>query len=202
MTPTDHIESTNVQLLDVARVQPGYLSRGRVKSAADGSHRLLQAKDVSEDGGVRLDEAACFQPERKPELYQVSRGDILVVARGQDHRAHHVDQDLSNALAAATFYIVRVTTERIQPGYLAWWLNMPGVQAEIEANSRGTSIRYIGRETLENLRVPVPALDVQRRIERVASLWRQKKLLHSRIDQKREQYIQAVCQQAVRQAKE
>jgi restriction endonuclease S subunit len=151
---------------------------------------------------VRLDEAACFHPERKPELYQVSRGDILVVARGQDHRAHHVDQDLSNALAAATFYIVRVTTERIQPGYLAWWLNMPGVQAEIDANSRGTSIRYIGRETLENLRVPVPALDVQRRIERVASLWREKKSLHSRIDQKREQYIQAVCQQAVRQAKE
>ena len=202
MRPTDHTESGNVQLLDVARVQPGYLSRERVKSAPDGSHHLLQAKDVSEDGGVRIDEAACFHPERKPELYQVSRGDILVVARGQDHRAHHVDQDLSNALAAATFYIVRVTTDRIQPGYLAWWLNLPGVQAEIDANSRGTSIRYIGRETLENLRVPVPALDVQRRIERVTRLWREKKSLHSRIDEKREQYIQAVCQQAVRQAKE
>lgn len=117
---------------------------------------LLQAKDVSEDAGVLLDRATRFHPERKPEFYQVNRGDILVVARGQDHRVHHVNQELTNALAAATFYIVRPDVRRVLPGYLAWWLNLPCVQAELDARSRGTNIAYVSRKAIETLQVPVP----------------------------------------------
>ena len=185
----------------IATVQPGYLSRDRVRSVWGGTHRLLQAKDVSEATGVLLDQATQFYPERKPELYQVTRGDILVVARGQDHRAHLVDQELTNVLASATFYIIRPDAHRVLPGYLAWWLNLPQVQAEIDANSRGTSIAYISREVIETLHVPVPPSSVQQKIERVVALWRRKKLLQSEIDEKREQHIQAVCRQAVQRLK-
>ncbi len=199
MSPTDLVHSS---LHEIAVVRPGYLSRGRVDSEPNGTHYLLQAKDVTEDGGVLLGRAARFHPERKPGLYQVSRGDILVVARGQGHRAHHIDQDLPNALAAATFYILRPDREHIIPGYLTWWLNRPRVQAEIDAGSRGTTIGYIGRETLESLNVPIPPLSVQQNIEHLLSLWRKKQSLQLEIDRKREQCIQAVCRNAVRQSKE
>jgi hypothetical protein len=172
MNSTDHF---HCRLDMIATVQPGYLSRGRVRSVSGGTHWLLQAKDVSEDTGVNLAQATRFHPERKPELYEVTRGDILVVARGQDHRAHHVDQDLTNALAAATFYIIRPNARRVLSGYLAWWLNLPQVQAEIDESSRGTSIAYIGREAIEALQVPIPPLSVQQKVERVVALWRKKK---------------------------
>lgn len=149
-----------------------------------------------------LHQAARFHPPRKPELYQVSRGDILVVARGQDHRAHHIDQDLTNALAAATFYIVRPNPSRVLPGFLAWWLNLPRVQAQIAARSQGTNIALISREELASLHVPTPPLPMQLNIDRVASLWRKKKSLQSHLDEKREHYIHAVCRQAVRLSKE
>jgi len=84
---------------------------------------------------------------------------------------------LQNALAAATFYIVRPKASRVLPGYLAWWLNLPRVQAEIDASPRGTSIAYIDREALETLHVPAPPLSVQQRIEQVVGLWRKKKSL-------------------------
>lgn len=190
------------RLVEVASVQPGYLSRGRVRSVPGGTHWLLQAKDVSEDAGVLLDQATRFHPERRPELYQITRGDILVVARGQNHRAHHVDQDLTNSLASATFYIVRPDARRILSAFLAWWLNLPRVQAELDSSARGTSIAYIGRDAIEALLVPIPSLAVQQRIGRVTALWRKKKSLQSHLDEKRELYIQAVCRRAVRRSKE
>lgn len=184
---------------ELATVQPGYLSRASVRPAAHGSHLLLQAKDVSEEAGVLPDHATRFQPERKPELYRVNRGDVLVVARGQEHRAYHVDREMSNVLAAATFYIVRPDADRVRGGYLAWWLNLPRVQAEFDANSRGTGISYLSRDAIEALQVPLPSLPVQERIEQAGALWRKQKWLQSRIDAQREKYIHAVCRQAVRQ---
>lgn len=187
-----------VRLSELVRIQPGYLSRSRVRYARDGTHRLLRGKDVSESRGVCVDGAIRFHPKRKADLYQVCRGDILVTARGQTHRAHHIDRDLSNVLAAATFYILRSDTSRIRPGYLVWWLNLPRIQSEIDAASGGTYISHIRRGELEGLMVSVPPLEVQHRIERVVLLWRQRNTLRVRIDRKREKYIRAVCQKAVR----
>ena len=191
-----------MQLSELVHVQPGYLSRGRVRHATDGTHHLLQGKDVCEADGVRLDTAIRFHPTRRAELYQVSRGDVLVTARGQDHRAYYVDQDLSDVLASATFYILRTDVSRLRPGYLAWWLNLPRVQSSIDTASGGTYISYIRRQALENLLVPIPALEVQRKIERVVFLWRERNALRARIDEKRRQYIQMVCQHAVQRATE
>ena len=188
-----------VQLSELVRIQPGYLSRGRVQSVPDGTHRLLQAKDVSADGGVRLENAVQFRPERNPELYQVCRGDVLVIARGQEHRAHYIDEDLPDTLVAFSFYILRPDSSRILPSYLAWWLNLPSVQAQINAESRGTGISYISRRGLENLRVQVPTLTVQHDIERILELWNKIKSIRRRLDEKREQQIQMVCQLAVQQ---
>jgi len=103
-----------------------------------------------------------------------------------------------NVLAASTFYILRVNMSLVVPGYLAWWLNLPGVQSVIDTESGGTYISFIRRPALENLSVLVPALEVQHEIERVLGLWRERNALRARIDAKRETYIQAVCQQAVR----
>ena len=202
------MESTAIQsncpwvpLSELVHIQPGYLSRGRVHSVPDGTHRLLQAKDVSADGGVRLENAIRFHPERRPELYQVSRRDVLVIARGQEHRAHCIDEDLPNTLAAFSFYVLRPDLSRILPGYLAWWLNLPPTQAQLSAVSRGTGIRYIRRQALGNLRIQVPTLTVQHEIERVLKLWHKVKSIRRQLDEQREQYIQLVCQHAVQQAR-
>jgi len=199
MSPTDSAKSGTVELLKVARVQPGYLSRRGVRSTPGGTHRLLQAKDVALEAGVQLGGAVRFRPQRNPELYQVSRGDILIAARGRDHQACLVVADLFDTLASHVFYIIRPHTDHIVPAYLAWWLNLPHVQALIDAGSRGTGIGYISRQSIEQLPVVVPPLDVQGRIAQVFGLWQKKRNLQTRLDQKREQLIQAICRQAVQQ---
>ena len=200
MKPTAQSSSPWVQLSELVHIQPGYLSRGRIHSVPDGTHRLLQARDFSADGGMRLENAVWFHPERNPELYQVLRGDVLVVARGQEHRAYCIDTDLPNTLVSATFYILRPDPSYILPGYLAWRLNLPSVQAQIDAESRGTGISYISRQALESLSVQVPTLTVQHEIVRILKLWHRIKAIRRRLDEQREQQIQMVCQLAVQQA--
>src|SRR5436190_1070029 len=91
----------------LATVQPGYPSRDSIRSDPTGTHILLQGRDVTGEAGVSIDSAARFHPERNPELYKVTRGDILMLARGDDHRVRQIEQGLTDTLAAATFYIVR-----------------------------------------------------------------------------------------------
>ena len=184
-------------LREVVDVQPGYPSRGRIRHALDGTHYLLQGKDVSESKGVSLESAIRFHPEHRRELYKVSRGDVLFTARGQKHRAYYVSHDDSDVLAAASFYILRVDRNRLLPAYLAWWLNLPRIQSKINSASGGTYISYIRRNALENLLVAVPAMEVQFKIERVVFLWRERSALQAEIDEKQQLFIQALCLRAV-----
>lgn len=185
-----------VQLKQIAKVQPGYLSRSRVESASDGTHFFIQAKDVSSELGVNLKEAVRFYPQRKVDLYLVSSGDILLAARGQNHQAYLVTKELQNVLASSLFYILR-PSKLIRPAYLSWWLNLPETQAQIKTRSRGTGISYIPKRALETLEIEVPPLSVQGRIEKIEALWQKKKILQNQLDQKREELIRAICQQAV-----
>jgi len=202
MKATAKERSRRCRLQDVAQVQAGYLSRSRVRGSAKGTHRLLQARDVSADEGVSIDTAVLFHPERNAELYRVSVGDILIVARGNDHRAVLIDTDLDDVLASSVFHIIRPVADLVRPGYLAWWLNQPDVQAEIKAGSRGTGIGYVSRQVMEQLPVDLPPFEVQQRIAEVVRLWWRRKALQSQLDEKRQEMIHAVCRQAVRQDKE
>ncbi len=87
--------------------------------------------------------------------------------------------------------------DRVQPGYLAWWLNQPDSQAALESASRGTGIGYIARPLMERIPVVVPSLDQQRRIAETMRLWRQQQSIQARLDQKREQLIHATCREAI-----
>ena len=201
MSTTDKV-GRRTELRHVARVQPGYLSRTSVHHAPMGTHWLLQARGISPQHGLRLDALVRFKPERSPDLYRVSRGDILLAARGQDHRAYLIDMSLSDVLASSVFYIIRPIEGLMLPGYLAWWLNQPEAQAALDFSSHGTGIGYISRPLMEALSVVVPPLDAQRKIAETMDLWRRQQSIQARLDQKREQLLHTVCRQAVGAAKE
>jgi len=197
-TPAQTLGSSGRMLLGaVAQIQPGYFFRGRIRSTTDGTHYLLQAKDVSPQSGIRPDSLIRFVPERNAELYAVSRGDILMAARGERHWVYLVREELKNVLASSVFYVLRPRPELIRPGYLAWWLGLPGTRAALGVMSQGTGIRYIDRSALDSLLVKVPAMSVQERIEKIDQLRRQEAALRSSIEDRREELIQAACLRAL-----
>jgi len=186
-------------LSHIAGVQPGYLSRSRVRSTTDGTHWLLQARDVSLGNGIRLESAARFVPERNPNLYQIHQGDILLLARGQEHRAFLITENMTDVLASSVFYIIRPNRKLVLPDFLSWCLNQPDLQAKLEAASRGTDIGYISRPSVEQLVIAVPPMETQRQIAQAISLWHRHETIQARLNQAREQLIEATCRRAVRE---
>lgn len=197
---TDNV--VQLTLADVARVQAGYLSRTRVKGAYDGSHSLIQARDVSDHGKIDLETVVSFNPERNPELYRVSSGDILFIARGHDHRAHLIQAELTNTLASSVFHIIRPNRAAVLPTYLAWWLNQPEAQTAIKMGSRGTAIGYVSRRHMETVPVSLPPHATQQRVVDTIALWERRRSLQSQLDHRRQELIQTLCRRAVRPEKE
>jgi len=196
MTPTDVNIVRLAPLGDVARIQPGYLSRTRVRTVATGTHALLQGRDVSTGGNLHLDAAVRFKPERDADLYQVSQGDILLAARGHDHHACLIDVHLDNVLASSVFYIIRALQNAVLPAYLTWSLNQPKAQAALAVASSGTGIVYITRSSIECLPIAIPPLRVQHQIVDAITLLRHSHFLQAQLETKREQLTHALCRKA------
>jgi hypothetical protein len=196
----DHI--VQLTLADVARVQAGYLSRTRVEAASDGSHRLVQARDVSDRGEIDLETVVFFDPDRNPDLYRVTTGDILFIARGHDHRAHLIQTELVDTLASSVFHIIRPNRATVLPAYLAWWLNQPEAQTAIKMGSRGTAIGYVSRRHMESIPVSLPPRAKQQLIVDTIALWERRSRLQSQLVHRRQEMIQTLCRRAVRPEKE
>jgi len=183
---------------EIARIQAGYFSRRRVVASSLGSHRLIQAKDVSADSRIKWSGVVSFDPERKAELYEVSYGDILLPARGHSHRAVLIMENLQNTLASNVFYIIRPRPDLVRPSYLKWWLNSPECQAKLRARSSGTGIPFIKRQNLAELMVHLPRMEIQMQIEVINSLCDRYAGIQDRLNEKRNDLIQVVCRKAVR----
>ncbi|MEZ6193247.1 MAG: hypothetical protein R3C45_18390 [Phycisphaerales bacterium] len=79
-----------------------------------------------------------------------------------------------DTLASHGFYIIRPFTDYVIPEFLAWWINLPHIRAQIDAGSRGTGIGYVSRwpNLFTAPRMVVSPPDVQRRIAGAIGLGR------------------------------
>src|SRR5712671_3645249 len=54
------------------------------------------------------------------------------------------------------FYILRPNADRVDPEYLAWFINQPTTQACLERLQRGSHIKIIPKSAFEELEVVLP----------------------------------------------
>jgi hypothetical protein len=189
-----------MHLKKIAGIQSGYISRGKIESCGDGSHFLLQAKDV--DGHrltYRTDDLIRFEPVLSGKDWRLERGDVLFMARGVRNYSVLLEEIPHSALAAACFFIVRVSTQKVLPEYLFWYLNQAPVEHYLSRHSgRGVHMPVVRRAVLEDLDIPLPPLETQKKIAELDALRRKEQNLLDRLGQKRKDLIAAACLQAAR----
>ena len=77
----------------------------------------------------------------------------------------------------------------ILPGYLAWYLNQPHAQAYIEALRSGVSVQMLRRDALGSLEIPVPPVDMQKKVAEIALLAVEEEQLTRALMEKRRTFI-------------
>jgi restriction endonuclease S subunit len=189
-----------MKLMDISHIFSGYITRGKIEASVDGSHYLLQAKDVDgEHRSYKVQGIIRFNPTLSRTDRCLEKGDLLFMARGARNYSIQLGDLPEPALAAACFFIVRVHRPGVLPEYLCWYLNQVVVERYLIQNSgRGVHMPVVRRAVLENLQVPLPSTEIQEKIAEVNCLVQKEVDLLERLGRKRKELIAAACLQAVR----
>jgi hypothetical protein len=205
-----------MKLRNVAEIQIGYQHRAKsypINMGSTGTHWVIQIKDldleerfkgeVIKRGGsapyVWLDSLSRVTPAGDAERYLVNQGNVLFLSRGQHTYAVPIVQLLENTIASYYFYILRPDTDRVDPEYLAWFINQPTTQACLERLQRGSHIKIIPKSAFEELEMLLPPLAMQRAIVELERLRQQEAYIMSRLVQARKRLLNNLALQAAQE---
>ena len=172
---------------EFAEILSGYPFRSRIEYTPDGDVSVIQI-------GIwmlvheRLMRVRGIAP--KPQ-YFVRQGDVLLIARGNQHRAVWISSNFPQTVAVSNFFIIRTYQEEVIPAYLAWYLNSKPAQYFFQRHKMGSNILSLQKRDLERLEVPIPQIGIQERIGYVYSLMLREKVLVATVQEQRERLFEA-----------
>lgn len=111
------------------------------------------------------DELEAVKPQNASKLsrYRLAPGDVVCTRTGTLGRYGLVQPEQGNWLLGPGCMRLR-PTERVDPGYLTYYLNSPAASAWLSGNATGSAIQYISTKTLGRMPLALPPLAVQREI--------------------------------------
>ena len=165
-----------MQILNqITSIELGFQLRSQVIQSPESKELLIQMKDVSKTNGVNWKTCVPTQLPGKKMPQWLCDGDVIVVARGFNFFAAHI-QDIPQgfqAVAAPAFFVLSKINAQILPEYLTWWLNQVPTQRYFEKSAEGAISKSLKRNALENTPVIIPPLEQQKHIVSLARLFRE-----------------------------
>ena len=165
----------HVKLEDVATVRAGIPSREIDRASEDGVIPMKMVSGIALSGTflTKVDGEDVSLPGPVATRHALREGDVITSSRGI-FRASLLEKEpeqLSGGfqLVAGPFcHVVRVDPDKAEPAFVAWILSSPAVQAKMASSARGATVRLFSRDALAEIELPLPPLDMQRKLARVA----------------------------------
>ena len=108
-----------------------------------------------------------------------------------------VDREVKAVIAPSYLLVLRIKSDQLSAGYLAWYLRQPQAQIQIERARRGTTIQLLSREELADLTLPLPPLEVQEKVAKIGGLAQKEQELLEVLKIERERFIGACLREAI-----
>lgn len=161
------------KLEDMASITTGIYE----KSQPAGDTLYLQGKHFDESGGFREDLIVFqeLQADERLSKHLLQDGDILLVAKGESNRACLYQEDIGQAVASSTFFVIRLTENGLLPLFLQWYFNTTYIQELLSGLSKGTQIASLSKKALSEIEIPIPPLKIQKQILEMQGLWNKEK---------------------------
>lgn len=187
-----------MRLLGIANVASGYTFRERLDAYPDGDVAVLQMKNIGPDDRVHTKDLPRVGLVDLSPRQLLREGDILFRARGLFHTAAVVTEGVNNAVVAAPLMLIRVTSPKVLPEYLRWFINHPRTQEVLKNLAAGSYVRTLNKAAVSNLEVPLPSLERQRQIVEIAELSQREKSLLAAIAERRARLLDEILSQVAR----
>ena len=188
-------DASIVTVAEITSLQAGYPFRGAIEELPDGDVRVVQMKDVDPETGVDWRGAIRTSLGGRKHPDWLRSGDVLFVAKGARFYAVCVDEPPARAVCAPAFFHLRVKAPAsVDPAFLAWQINQPPFQRQLQQAAEGSGQLSIRRPVLEALSLHIPSMRQQRGIAALADLARRERQALHRLIRNRELQLHALAE--------
>ncbi len=142
-----------------------------VQETADGEARFVRLSDLSDMRSGRAPNLAAGEPPAVARALPIEEGDLIVGARGAATDVCLANHALLGAFVSLDLYLVRPDPSKVDPGYLAAFLDLPTTQAVFSSSKQGSGLARLPKDALEKISVPLPPMPQQRLIAALAQLF-------------------------------
>lgn len=189
------IDANLIELGAAVDVRAGYPFRGSIDESVDGDVLAVQMKDIAPEHGVAWASVTRTSLAGRKSPEWLKAGDVLFVSKGARFYAVCIDEPPRLAVCSPHFFHLQVPSHGLLlPAFLAWQINQPPFQRQLQQAAEGSSQLSIRRPVLESLTLGVPALADQHRIVALAELARQERRALHQLIQNREWQLHALAE--------
>ncbi|RGE44765.1 restriction endonuclease subunit S [Comamonas testosteroni] len=182
-------------------VRSGYPFRGSIDESSAGDVLAVQMRDVDADVGVSWNGVIRTSLAGRKQPDWLKAGDVLFVSKGVSFYAVCIDEPPSPAVCSPHFFHLQVAPHALLlPEFLAWQINQPPFQRQLQQAAEGSSQLSIRRPVLELLTLSVPSLADQQHIVGLAKLARQERHTLQQLIHNRELQLHALAEDLVHSA--
>jgi restriction endonuclease S subunit len=168
-------DAEKIKLKWVSSIVPGHPFRGSIPMSNDSGVKVVQIKDLKENGQVDWGATLEVSIETKKTPDWLSDGDILFAARGTRNIASLIENCPQNILAAPYFYVIRLNNKKVLPKFLVWQLNQGPLQKYFQREAEGSMTKSIKKSSLEEVEIAVQSIEVQQKIINMAEIFEREK---------------------------
>lgn len=180
-----------IHLTDIAACANGFTFRKKPRNSRTGNVRVVQIGDVEADGTFDPHTCAKVDMPEPDGKFLLHKDDLIFRGRGAFAAALVPNHD-KPVMAASPLIWIRPDRRKVDPAYLAWFINGPEAQRFFMKAGQGSIVKAVGVRELAQLKIPLPPLEKQRQIVEAANLLeREQRILHT-LSTKREQLVTAL----------
>lgn len=143
-----------------------------VQEGSPGLARFVRLSDLS---SLRLGRELSLASGELPAVARalpIECGDLIVGARGATTDICLAGDPVLGAFISLDLYLVRPNKSKVDPGYLATFLDLPATQAVFSSSKQGSGLARLPKEALDSLTIPLPPMPKQRLIAELAQSFR------------------------------
>lgn len=152
----------------------------------------LQAKHFNEFGLFDGNADGWIDVTEKSKSHLLEEGDVLFVGKGMRNFAWKYSSDIGKAIASSIFFVIKPKCEFVDSGYLVTIFNSTKYQSFFQALGAGSSIPSIRKNELEAVEIPLPSLEIQKKIAMLNTLHQSELGLLGRLSDEKNKLFQAV----------
>lgn len=190
-----------VKLSELVELHTGYQLRDTVDPDPEGKIKFIQIRDLDREtsqANLNSSDTITIEKSIDYEKYRLQEQDAIFLSKGSKPGAFLVPETEKwsdkgyHVIPMSHFLVLRCNPKRVIPSYLVWVLNQKFMEPTIKSAMKGSGIPFISRVDIAEFKIPLPTLEVQKRISELYELRNRERILVRKREDLVDQLVQHV----------